>query len=165
MIWKAELEMLNSSNLCSKQSKEFNFACANVHGLKANTTYLFQVQTFNFKFNSDESQSGSWSSEFEARTDEARTDPNEITTRSPKNPNQVIKAVDTKYVDALHSHLILRADAGMSEGGGAYVPPDFQTLRHGLISLDDKVLHLFVVIYDIISISIIEFFVNSTFFL
>ena len=90
MIWKAELEMLNSSNLCSKQSKEFNFACANVHGLKANTTYLFQVQTFNFKFNSDESQSGSWSSEFEARTD-----PNEITTRSPKNP-EVIKVVDTK---------------------------------------------------------------------
>ena len=90
MIWKAELEMLNSSNLCSKQSKEFNFACANVHGLKANTTYLFQVQTFNFKFNSDESQSGSWSSEFEARTDEMK-----ITTRSPKNPNQVIKAVDT----------------------------------------------------------------------
>ena len=96
MIWKAELEMLNSSNLCSKQSKEFNFACANVHGLKANTTYLFQVQTFNFKFNSDESQSGSWSSEFEAKTD---PDPNEITTRSPKNP-EVIKAVDTKYVEA-----------------------------------------------------------------
>ena len=105
MIWKAELEMLNSSNLCSKQSKEFNFACANVHGLKANTTYLFQVQTFNFKFNSDESQSGSWSSEFEARTD---PDPNEIT-RSPKKP-EVIKAVDTKYVEALHSHLTLRAD-------------------------------------------------------
>ena len=128
MIWKAELEMLNSSNLCSKQSKEFNFACANVHGLKANTTYLFQVQTFNFKFNSDESQSGSWSSEFEARTDEARTDPNEITTKSPKNPNQVIKAVDTKYVDALHSHLILRADAGMSEGGGGVRPPRFSDL-------------------------------------
>ena len=119
MIWKAELEMLNSSNLCSKQSKEFNFACANVHGLKANTTYLFQVQTFNFKFNSDESQSGSWSSEFEARTD---PDPNEITTRSPKKP-EVIKAVDTKYVDALHSHLILRADAGMSEGGGVRTSP------------------------------------------
>ena len=122
MIWKAELEMLNSSNLCSKQSKEFNFACANVHGLKANTTYLFQVQTFNFKFNSDESQSGSWSSEFEARTD---PDPNEIITRSPKNP-EVIKAVDTKYVEALHSQL--RADQRcrhVGRGGGAYAPSDF----------------------------------------
>ena len=55
--------------------------------------------------------------------------------------------------------MILRTDAGMTEG------EDFQTLRHGLISLEDEVLHLFVVIYDIISISIIEFFVNSTFFL
>ena len=122
MIWKAELEMLNSSNLCSKQSKEFNFACANVHGLKADTTYLFQVQTFNFKFNSDESQSGSWSSEFEARTDPDR---NEITTRSPKNP-EVIRAVDTKYVEALHSHLTLRADQRCRHvGRGGVRPPSF----------------------------------------
>ena len=135
MIWKAELEMLNSSNLCSKQSKEFNFACANVHGLKANTTYLFQVQTFNFKFNSDESQSGSWSSEFEARTD---PDPNEITTRSPKNP-EVIKAVDTKYVEALHSHL--RADQ-------RFLAPRITRL----IFLEDKVLHIFVGMYEFISI-------------
>ena len=133
MIWKAELEMLNSSNLCSKQSKEFNFACANVHGLKANTTYLFQVQTFNFKFNSDESQSGSWSSEFEARTD---PDPNEIKTRPPKNP-EVIKAVDTKYVEALQG----RADQ-----------------RCAGFVLADKVLHLFIVKYEFISILIIDFF-------
>ena len=122
MIWKAELEMLNSSNLCSKQSKEFNFACANVHGLKANTTYLFQVQTFNFKFNSDESQSGSWSSEFEARTD---PDPNEITTRPPKNP-EVIKAVDTKYVEALQG----RADQSCA---------GFFFGRHGFASIYRKV--------------------------
>ena len=121
MVWKAELEMLNSSNLCSKQSKKFKFACASVNGLKANTTYLFQVQTFNFKFNSDESQSGSWSSEFEARTD---PDPNEITTRSPKNP-EVTKVVDAKYVEDLHSHL-----SGQ--------------IRDGMVFLTDKFLHLFI---------------------
>ena len=109
MIWKKELEISNSSNLCSKQSKNFKFACTNVDGLKANTTYLFQVQTFNFKFNSDESQSGSWSSEFEARTD---PDPNKITTRSPKNP-EVINVVDTKYVEDLRSHLTGQIRDGM----------------------------------------------------
>ena len=74
---KTELEISNSSNLCAKQSQKLNFACTQVNNLKANTTYLFQVKTFNV----DVSQGGDWSEEFEATTDR---DPNETTTRNPE---------------------------------------------------------------------------------
>lgn len=65
MDWKAELEVANQTNYCSKMSEQFNFVCVEVHGLMSNTTYVFQVQSFN-----ENVEKGSeFSPSFQATTD------------------------------------------------------------------------------------------------
>lgn len=102
MDWKAEKEVANETNYCSNMSKKFKFVCIEVHGLEANTTYLFQVQSFN----ADIAQGSDYSKPFKATTDPLKgqtqqiVSPTEPSTTNdfPLHPNNFVTKSSTTHL-------------------------------------------------------------------
>jgi hypothetical protein len=100
MDWKGQLEVANSTNYCSKMSQQNHFVCVAMHNLEANTTYVFQVQTYNVNI----SQPSNFSTSFEATTDPPEIPPptSKSTTSSTSRPHS-----QGGPYDKVSSHIVI----------------------------------------------------------
>ena len=89
MVWQKDLMIIaNQTDLCSTIIKKERFVCTIIHGLKANTTYAFQVQAFNINV----TQPSDFSEAFEATTDplpQVQTPKPQVEEEEPEEPKTI----------------------------------------------------------------------------